>query len=178
MKKMTAFIGMFVFCLLRLHLAWTRQAGSSSLANWMLLRPPQSDTGVVPRLVKFSGVLKDRMGKVPTGEVGLTFSLYALQEGGSPLWSESQTVKLDEQGRYTVLLGWTFPEGLPPDLFTTDHELWLGVQPQLPGEGGQPRVDVKALGFPGTRGPIPATLFGMHTGERSNWPTVSFGALG
>jgi len=118
------------------------------------------------------------MGKVPTGEVGLTFSLDALQEGGSPLWSESQTVKLDEQGRYTVLLGWTFPEGLPSDPFTTDHELWLGVQPQLPGEGGQPRVDVKALGSPGTRGPIPATLFGMHTGERSNWPTVSFGALG
>jgi len=35
----------------------------------------------------------------------LTFSLYEVQEGGSPLWSESQKVRTDDQGRYTVLLG-------------------------------------------------------------------------
>ena len=61
-----------------------------------------------------------------------------LQEGGSPLWSESQKVQVDEQGRYTVLLGATQAEGLPLDLFTSGKALWLGVQPQLPGAVEQP----------------------------------------
>jgi hypothetical protein len=53
---------------------------------------------------------------------------------------ETQKVQLDAQGRYTVLLGATEPDGLPLDLFTSSKARWLGVQPQLPGEGEQPRV--------------------------------------
>jgi hypothetical protein len=79
--------------------------------------------------------------------VGLTCSLYELQEGGSPLWVESETVKLNEQGRYTVLLGGSLPEGLPLDLFTTGKALWLGVQAQLPGEGEQARVPLVAVPY-------------------------------
>ncbi len=95
---------------------------------------------VVPRLVQFSGVIKDAAGKPATGTVAATFSLYELQEGGTPLWVETQNLQLDGQGRYTVLLGATQPEGLPLDLFTTGKARWLGVQPQLPGTGEQPRV--------------------------------------
>jgi hypothetical protein len=132
----------------------------------MLLAAPEPGAGIVPRLVKFSGVLKDRMGKVPTGEVGLTCSLHELPEVGSPLWIESDTVRLDKEGRYTVLLESSFPEGMPLDLFTSDHELWLGVQAQLPGEGEQPRIDIKALNSTATSDAIPATPFGMRTGPR------------
>src|SRR5256885_6313788 len=32
-------------------------------------------------------------------------SVYNSQEGGIPLWSEIQNVRLDEQGHYAVLLG-------------------------------------------------------------------------
>jgi hypothetical protein len=46
---------------------------------------------VVPRLINFSGVLKDNSGKPLTGSVTLTLSLYAEQEGGGPLWVETQT---------------------------------------------------------------------------------------
>jgi hypothetical protein len=46
----------------------------------------------VPRLIKFTGVVKEVTGKVPTGVVGLTFSLYELPEGGGPLWAETQSV--------------------------------------------------------------------------------------
>jgi hypothetical protein len=60
---------------------------------------------------------------------------------------EAETVKLDEQGRYTVLLGATLPDGLPLDLFTTGKALWVGVQPQLPGEGEQPRVLLVAVPY-------------------------------
>jgi hypothetical protein len=72
--------------------------------------------------------------------IGMMFSLYELQEGGTPLWSESQNVQLDSQGRYTVLLGATRSEGLPVDLFTSGNALWLGIQPQLPGAVEMPRV--------------------------------------
>jgi len=100
---------------------------------------PQAGT-TVPRLVKFSGVMTDAAGKPAAGAVTASFSLYEFQEGGSPLWVETQNLQLDDQGRYTVLLGATQPEGLPLDLFTTGRARWLGVQPQLPGTGEQPRV--------------------------------------
>src|SRR5262249_2124459 len=71
----------------------------------------------VPRLVKFAGTLKDEQGKPRTGVVGVTFAVYGEQEGGAALWLETQNVELDEQGRYTVLLGGTKSEGLPLELF-------------------------------------------------------------
>jgi len=79
--------------------------------------------------------------------IGATFSLYELQEGGSALWTETQKVQLDEQGRYTVLLGATQPEGLPLDLFTSGKALWLGVQAQAPGAVEQPRVLLVAVPY-------------------------------
>ena len=99
-----------------------------------------ADQPGVPRLINFSGTVKNASGKVATGEVTLTFSLYEDQEGGSPLWSETQTVQADNQGGYTVLLGATQAEGLPQDLFTSTRARWLGVAPQLPAVGELPRV--------------------------------------
>jgi trimeric autotransporter adhesin len=122
---------------------------------------PASDTNntttvasasVVPRLIKFSGQINLQVKDNESGEnqatlIAAAFSLYELQEGGSPLWSESQKVQLDEQGRYTVLLGATQAEGLPLDLFTSGKALWLGVQPQLPGAVEQPRVLLVAVPY-------------------------------
>ena len=94
----------------------------------------------VPRLVKFAGTMKDELGKSRTGVVGVTFAIYKEQEGGAALWLETQNVELDEQGRYTVLLGATKSEGIPLDLFTAGEPRWLGVQVNLPKEVEQPRV--------------------------------------
>ena len=63
-----------------------------------------SSETVVPRLIQFSGVVKDATGKVATGRVTVTFS-HELQDGGLPLGSETDALTLDEQGRNTVLLG-------------------------------------------------------------------------
>jgi hypothetical protein len=128
-------------------MGWAQEAESSALANTILLASLQPAAGVVPHLVRFNGVLKDHTGKPASGVVGLTCALYELPEGGSPLWTESESVRLNEQGRYTVLLGATLPEGLPLDLFTTGKALWLGVQAQLPGEGEQPRVPLVAAPY-------------------------------
>src|SRR3990167_6042764 len=84
-----------------------------------------------PRWVQFSGVVKDGLGNPRTGVQGVTFSLYKEQEGGAPLWLETQNVALDEQGRYGVLLGATASDGLPLELFSSGDARWLGVQLHL-----------------------------------------------
>src|SRR6476620_7119119 len=61
----------------------------------------------VTRLIKIGGVFHPADGQ-PAGTVeSVTFSIYADPDGGVPLWQETQTIMLDEQGRYTVLLGAT-----------------------------------------------------------------------
>jgi len=80
--------------------------------------------GAVPRLIKFNGKIDSHIAATQTAQndvqqggqsrlIGATFSLYALQDDGHPLWSESQQIELDGKGQYTVLLGATEPEGLP-----------------------------------------------------------------
>jgi len=83
----------------------------------------------VPRLVTFSGVVKNAGRKPVTGTVTVAFSLYEFSEGGSPLWVENQQVQPDVR----CFREQTVPDGLPLDLFISGKARWLGVQPQLPG---------------------------------------------
>ncbi len=83
-----------------------------------------TDTGVaatssVPRLVGFSGVLKDPTGNPLTGPVDISFAIYRNQSDVTPLWQETQTLQLDEQGHYRALLGAMSAQGLPVDLFAS-----------------------------------------------------------
>jgi len=97
----------------------------------------------VPRLIRFTGTLKDHLGQPLSETVGVTFALYKDPEGGSPLWLETQNLTPDEQGHYSVLLGATREEGLPLELFTAaapEAGRWLGVQVERPGEVEQARV--------------------------------------
>src|SRR5579872_6383034 len=128
-------------------------------AMWAV--PPTS--GAVPTLVNFSGVLSDSNGKPLGGVQGVTFSLYKDQQGGSPLWIETQTVQADRNGRYTVMLGSTTSEGLPANLFVSGEARWLGVQVQEQNE--QPRVVLLSVpyalkaGDAQTVGGLPASAF-------------------
>ena len=47
---------------------------------------------VVPNFVRFSGTAKDLNGAPLSGTVGVTFALYENQQGGVPLWLETQTL--------------------------------------------------------------------------------------
>lgn len=117
------------------------QAAPEPLAGGNVAAGTESTMGTaVPRLLQFAGVLMDSTGKPATGSVSVTFSLYEFQDGGSPLWSETQTLTLDSQGRYTAFLGAASPDSLPLDLFTTGLARWLGIAPQLPGAGELPRI--------------------------------------
>jgi trimeric autotransporter adhesin len=99
----------------------------------------------VPPLVKFSGVLNDVNGKPLTGIVGVTFSLYKEDHGGAALWMETQNVRLNESGHYTVLLGASSSSGLPPDIFASGEARWLAVQ--VADQAEQTRVLLAAVPY-------------------------------
>jgi hypothetical protein len=128
--------------------------------------PAQAQTAAattVPRLVRFSGTARDLNGNALAGTVGITFSLYAEQTGGAPLWLETQNVQADTTGRYSVLLGTTKAEGLPAELFTSEQARWVGVQ--VSGQAEQPRVLLVSApyalkaGDAETVGGLPASAF-------------------
>src|SRR5271155_3675214 len=98
-----------------------------------------STSSQVPPLIQLSNVASDEGGNSLSGVVSITFSLYAGQRGGQPLWIETQNnVQLDATGHYSVQLGITKPNGVPTTLFTTGEARWLGVR--IAEQAEQPRV--------------------------------------
>lgn len=71
--------------------AWAQQSSPSA--------------ALVPRLIKFSGVVGDGQVQSGSGVIGITFAMYAEAQGGAPLWMEVQNIQLDGNGHYTALLG-------------------------------------------------------------------------
>src|SRR5271157_2927885 len=146
--------------------ATTAVAAEPQAAGQIVSSPSQLVPALpVPRLIKFSGVAKDATGQRRSGVVGITFSIYAGQQGGATLWMETQNAALDAQGRYAVLLGSTQNAGLPLDLFATGEPRWLGAKLELPGEVEQPRVLLVSVPYAlkasdaDTVGGMPASAF-------------------
>ncbi len=111
--------------------AQTTQAPSSSTTQTTNPVPATTSTApAVPPLIQFSGILKDTNGQPITAITGVTFSIYQDQDGGTPLWMETQNVQPDSQGRYTVLLGSNSSQGVPADLFGSGQSRWLAVEGQ------------------------------------------------
>lgn len=127
------------------------------------LAPAQEQASVVPTLVNFSGTVTDVNGKPLNGTVGVTFFLYKDEQGGAPLWIETQNVQPDKYGHYNVTLGATKSQGLPTYLFASGEARWLGVQAQ--GQAEQPRIMLLAVpyalkaGDAQTIGGLPASAF-------------------
>jgi hypothetical protein len=109
-----------------------------SLVSPAAAQTPTQAASALPRRVRFGGSVKDLKGAPLTGVVGVTFALYSEATGGAPLWLETQNVTADSNGRYTVLLGATKPEGLPVELFSSEQARWIGAQ--VDGQAEQPLV--------------------------------------
>ena len=69
-----------------------------------------------PPLVRVTSSFRPADGQPPAPVETMTLSIYAEETGGVPLWQETQTVSVNPDGRFTLLLGSTRPEGLPLDL--------------------------------------------------------------
>lgn len=78
---------------------------------------------VVPQQVRYAGKMADRTGATVEAE----FRIYAAQEGGEPLWTETQQVTVGQDGSYSVLLGSASHSGLPQNMFAGGAARWLGV---------------------------------------------------
>ena len=78
---------------------------------------------VIPQQVRYAGKLATRAGDT----VEAVFRIYAVEEGGQPLWTETQRVTVAEDGSYTILLGAASSAGLPQTVFAGGAARWLGV---------------------------------------------------
>ena len=131
----------------------------------LLAQPAAKTTPAVPRLVRFSGTVTDRTGQPLRGMVGVTFTLYAEERGGAPLWMETQNIQTDSSGRYTAILGVTQSDGIPSEVFASGQGRWLGVQPQ--GEAERPRILMVSVPYAlraadaETLGGLPASAFAL-----------------
>jgi hypothetical protein len=126
-----------------------------------------ASASAVPPLVRFAGVAKSVGGEALTSTIGVTFLIYADQQGGAPLWLETQNVQPDGSGQYSVLLGATKEEGLPASLFASGAARWLAVQ--ISGQAEQPRVLLLSVPYAmkaadaDTVGGLPASAFLLAT---------------
>jgi hypothetical protein len=94
----------------------------------------------VPRLIWFNSTFRpaDNLPVAPVENI--TVAVYREREGGDAIWQETQNVATDAVGRYSLLIGSTFADGMPLALFTSGEPCWIGITVNRPGEVEQPRV--------------------------------------
>ncbi len=91
--------------------------------------PIAASQAAVPPFLPVSGVLLDVSGKPIAGSVEITLAIYSESKGGTPLWSEAQTVTADSRGQYNVTIGAATPIGIPVSVFAGGGIRWLGITP-------------------------------------------------
>jgi hypothetical protein len=164
MKSSNIWVAMLVVCLF-LAPAVLAQQEAGSLNQTNSSSAPSDSTAVVPQLIKFNGTLLDADERPMTGMTGVTFALYSEQTGGASLWMETQNVKPDANGNYTVLLGAASKGGVPAELFSRGEAHWLGIQVEQRAE--LPRVLLVSVPYAlkaadaTTLGGLPASAFAL-----------------
>ncbi|MBV8902857.1 MAG: hypothetical protein JOZ22_04410 [Acidobacteriia bacterium] len=146
-----------------------------------MLRSQQQSTPstpvTVPKLIRFTGTFVPANGLPTAPFEGVTLAIYREQQGGTPLWQETQNVAVDRNGQYAVLLGNTRDEGLPPDLFASGEPRWLGVQFDRPGETEQSRILLASVPYAlkaadaETLGGLPAAAYLRASGTAADSAT-------
>jgi hypothetical protein len=111
-----------VFCMLAASLSSSAAAQSADAAS----APPAPSELASPalageNLIRWTASLPEAAGKT----VQVRFDLFQNSAGGVALWSETQRVTVAADGKYSVLLGATTPEGLPATLFAAGDARWI-----------------------------------------------------
>src|SRR6266540_5175003 len=119
----------------------------------------------VPRLINISGIFHPADGQPPAHVEVVTLGVYAEQQGGAPLWQETQSIDVDAAGRYALLLGATETDGIPLDVFASGEARWLGIVWTRPGEWEGPRSRLTSVPYAlrasdaDTLGGLPASAY-------------------
>src|SRR6185312_11802281 len=82
-----------------------------------------ASAAAVPTLLTEQGQLLDASGNPVTGSINVTFTIYDQPTGGTSLWTETQSISLD-QGFFSAILGEATP--IPPSIFDGSPR-YLGV---------------------------------------------------
>jgi len=85
----------------------------------------------VPQLFNYQGFLRNAAGAPVTGSLSVEFRIYKTPTGGTALWTETQTVTVNE-GVFNVLLGATVP--IPYSVFEGGKRylaLRIGSDPEM-----------------------------------------------
>jgi hypothetical protein len=119
-----------------------------------------------PAKIPLQGVLADSNGLPLNGNVTVVFALYDQESGGVPLWSESQTVAV-QNGLFSAYLGSITALNLA--LFRDNSDLWLGIQVQ--GDQEMSRIYLGSTPFAayaehsGSGGGVPDGLIAIFDGS-------------
>jgi hypothetical protein len=104
--------------------------------------------------------------------------VYADQQGGTPLFQETQPVTLDDRGRYSVVLGAAHADGIPPAIFAAGAQ-WLSTVFERPGEVEGARVRLTSVPYAlraaesDTLGGRPASDYQLVSGATGTAPTAT-----
>jgi len=101
---------------------------------------PKAAHAEIPHLINYQGKLVDSDGTPITGTKNITFKIYNVSSGGTPLWQETQSVTAD-RGLFNVLLGSNTTLSLPFDV-----PYYLGIQVAGDTEMS-PRAKIGAAGY-------------------------------
>lgn len=105
----------------------------------VLLFGIQMAQATLPPTFNYQGFLTDIDGAPVDDTLSITFSIYDVSSGGTPLWSDIRAVTI-EQGVFSVELG-PFPM---PGMF--DYPLWIGLSVESDPEM-TPRRPITSTGF-------------------------------
>lgn len=97
-----------------------------------------------PPYIPLQGVLRDSEGSFVDGDVVVQFAVYEAETGGEALWSETQSV-LVEDGFFAVYLGDS--ESIDLAVMRDHGNIWLGITVESDGE--MPRVYLGSTPFSG-----------------------------
>jgi len=114
----------------------------------------------VPELINFQGKLTDSGGRTVASSVQIVFSFYTAAAGGSPVWTETQTVTPDSFGIYSVMLGAATPFNIS---FSIPY--WLGVAVGTDAEM-QPRYQIVSSAYA-------LNSSTAAWAEGADWPTIT-----
>ena len=94
----------------------------------------------IPQEVSYQGYITDSSGKGINGTVPVQFSLYNVEEGGTPIWTESQDITINN-GIFTVRLGQENPLNIE-----FDQPIYLGIK-LAPDNEMMPRRPLTSVPF-------------------------------
>ncbi|MEO0071651.1 MAG: hypothetical protein ABIK39_06175 [candidate division WOR-3 bacterium] len=120
----------------------------------------RTDAITIPRMLSYQGKLTDTLGNpVPDGNYQLTFRLYTQETGGTPFWTEAQTLTV-KKGYFSALLGAVNPIGSVPDAGVLYLSLQVGVSPEL-----SPRLRIASSAYAYLAGKADTANYALAGGD-------------